>query len=209
MGANGLVIINEEIAGLIDLPWTNKQTEILFNWVEEEHSAVVQMVVPTHSHIDCAGGLAEAHRKGAGSIAFQKTIELMAQAQAPLAMSGFIDKMELEVGDINVELSYIGGGHTIDNIVAWIPDCNVLFAGCLLKGLDFKSIGNTTDADLDSYPGTLATMRQKFGKAMIVVPGHGKSGGLELISHTENMLKKHIEHRDSVARAPSTLPQGQ
>jgi metallo-beta-lactamase class B len=122
----------------------------------------------------------------------------MAQVKAPLVKKSFIDKMDLKVGNINVELSYIGGGHTIDNIVAWISDCKVLFAGCMLKGVDFKSIGNTTDADLDSYPKTLIKMRQRYGEAIIVVPGHGKPGGLELIDHTENMLKKYIEHRGSV-----------
>jgi len=74
----------------------------------------------------------------------------------------------------------------------------ILFAGCLLKGLDFKSIGNTADADLDSYPATLNKMRQKYGEAMVLVPGHGKPGGLELIDHTVNLLKKHIEDRGSV-----------
>ncbi len=197
VGANGLIVINGQIAIMIDLPWTNKQTGILFDWVKEKWHANIQTVVPTHSHDDCAGGLEEAHRRGADSIASNKTIQLMAQANTPRASKGFDDKIDLMVGDRSIELSYIGPGHTVDNIVACIPDSKVLFAGCLLTGLDFKTIGNTADADLDTYPETLNKMRQEYAEAMLVVPGHGKSAGIELIDHTANLLKKHIEHRSS------------
>ncbi len=114
------------------------------------------------------------------SIALNKTIELMAQANAPLAKKSFVDKLNLTVREINVELSYISGGHTRDNIVAWISEYRVLFAGCMLKGPNVKSIGNTSDAELTKYPKTLDTMRQRYGEAVIVVPGHGEPGGLEL-----------------------------
>jgi metallo-beta-lactamase class B len=198
VGTNGLIVINGQSAIMIDLPWTNKQTGILFDWVKETQNVNIQTVVPTHSHADCAGGLKEAHRRGADSIALKKTIQLMAQANRPLPKKSFDDKIDLKVGDRSIELSYIGSGHTVDNIVAWIQDSKVLFAGCLLKGLDAKSIGNTADADLDSYPETLNTIRQKYGGAMVVVPGHGKPGGLEIVDHTANLLKKHIEQRGSV-----------
>lgn len=201
VGANGLIIINGQTAIMIDLPWTNKQTGILFDWVKETQNANIHTVVPTHSHADCGGGLKEAHRRGADSIALKKTIQLMAQANTPRAKKSFDDKIDLKVGDRSIELSYVGSGHTVDNIVAWIQDNKVLFAGCLLKGLDAKSIGNTADADLDSYPETLNKIRQKYGEAMVVVPGHGKPGGLEIVDHTANLLKKHIEHRGSVDAA--------
>lgn len=63
-----------------------------------------------------------------------------------------------------------------------------MFAGCALKGLDYKSIGNTADADLESYPGTFTRVRQVYPNAVIVVPGHGHPGGLELIDHSEQLL---------------------
>jgi hypothetical protein len=50
VGANGLIIINGQTAIMIDLPWTNKQTGILFDWVKETQNANIQTVVPTHSH---------------------------------------------------------------------------------------------------------------------------------------------------------------
>ena len=63
--ANGLVVIDGEEAVLIDLPWTDGQTGVLFDWIAEHHGATVRTVVPTHFHQDCMGGLAEAHRRGA------------------------------------------------------------------------------------------------------------------------------------------------
>ncbi len=197
VGANGLIVIAEHDAVMIDLPWTNKQTGILFDWVKEKHHATIQTVVPTHAHIDCAGGLEEAHKRNADSITLNKTIEFMKKAKAPLAKNSFVDNIDLRVGTIKIKLSYIGGGHTIDNIVAWLPDSKVLFAGCMLKGLRFKSIGNTADADLDDYPKTLAKIKQRFKKSVIVVPGHGKPGSLELVDHTIILLKKYIEQANS------------
>ncbi len=194
VGANGLLIIDEQTAVMIDTPWTDEQTGILFDWVKEKHHADIQSVVPTHFHIDCAGGLKEAHRRGAESIALNKTIQLMDQANTPRARKGFDNTYNL-VENSGIELSFIGAGHTIDNIVVWVPDHKVLFAGCLLKGLNFKSIGNTADADLDSYPKTLNRMKLKYSEAVVVVPGHGETGGLEIIDHTANMLQKHIDYQ--------------
>ena len=83
-----------------------------------------------------------------------------------------------------MELAFPGGGHTVDNIVAWIPAKKILFAGCLVKALNAKNIGNTEDADLVAYPITLKKVKEKYPDAKIVVPGHGRPGELDLIDHT-------------------------
>ena len=184
IGANGLIVINGQTAIMIDLPWTNKQTGILFDWAKEKQHANIQIVVPTHSHTDCAGGLAEAHSRGADSWAFIETIEKLEKEKRTVPQNGFAKTKKLECGDIAVELSYLGGGHTTDNIVAWIPSQKVLFGGCLVKSLDAKNLGNTKEADLDNYPKTLKTILQKYSDAKVIVPGHGKPGNLQLIKHT-------------------------
>ena len=92
--------------------------------------------------------------------------------------------MSLSCGDNRVELSFLGGGHTIDNIVAWIPAMKILFGGCLVKSLNARNLGNTKEADLMSYPATLKKVREKYSEAKIVIPGHGQPGGIELIDHT-------------------------
>ena len=182
--ANGLIIIDGEHAMMIDLPWTDAQAGILFDWVAHEHKATIQKVVPTHFHIDCAGGLAEAHRRGADSFALEKTAELLKKTNKPVPGNWFTERMSLSCGNIRVELAFLGGGHTVDNIVAYIPARKILFAGCLVKSLNAKDIGNTEDADLINYPITLKKVKESYSGAKIVVPGHGRPGGLDLIDHT-------------------------
>ena len=182
--ANGIIVISGNDSVMIDLPWTNEQTEILFDWVEKEHKAAVKIAVPTHSHTDCAGGLAAAHKRCADSWAFIETIEKLKKEKGTVPKNSFAGTKTLMCEDIIVELAYLGGGHTTDNIVAWIPSQKVLFCGCLVKSFDEKNLGNTKEADLDNYPKTLKTVLQKYPDAKIVVPGHGKPGNLQLIKHT-------------------------
>ena len=116
--ANGLIIIDGKDAMMIDLPWTDEQTCILFDWVAREHKATIQKVVPTHFHIDCAGGLAEAHKRGADSFALEKTAELLKKSDKTVPRNWFTGRMSMSCGDTRVDLSFLGGGHTVDNIVA-------------------------------------------------------------------------------------------
>ena len=182
--ANGLIVIDGKHAMMIDLPWTDEQSGVLFGWLAKEHDAVVEKVAPTHSHIDCAGGLAEAHRRGADSFALEKTAEILKKTNKPAPMNWFTERMSLICGDTNVELAYLGGGHTVDNIVAWIPARKILFGGCLVKSQNARNLGNTDEADLINYPATLKKVREKYSEAKIVIPGHGRPGGIELIDHT-------------------------
>ncbi|MBN2314957.1 MAG: subclass B1 metallo-beta-lactamase [Sedimentisphaerales bacterium] len=182
--ANGLIVIDGQYAVMIDLPWTDAQAGVLFDWVAREQKAAIRKVVPTHFHIDCAGGLAEAHRRGAESFALKKTVELLKKENKPVPQNWFTEKMSLSCGQLCVELAFLGGGHTVDNIVAWIPSKKILFAGCLVKSLNAKNIGNIEDADLDAYPTTLRKVKETFSNAKIVIPGHGRPGGLDLIDHT-------------------------
>ena len=187
--ANGLIIIDGKYAVMIDLPWTDAQAGVLFEWVTREHKATIRKVVPTHFHIDCAGGLAEAHRRGAESFALKKTVELLKKDNKPIPKNWFTERMGLSCGETRVGLAFLGGGHTVDNVVAWIPARKILFAGCLVKSFNAKTIGNIEDADLDAYPITLRKVKETYPDAKIVVPGHGRPGGLDLVDHTIKLCK--------------------
>ena len=63
--------------------------------------------------------------------------------------------MQLWAGDEQVLVRFHGGGHTVDNTVAWIPSEQALFAGCMLKGLEYNHPGNLADADLEACVLTL------------------------------------------------------
>ena len=54
----------------------------------------------------------------------------------------------------------------------------------MIKALNAGNLGDTDEADLMSYPATLKKVREKYSGAKIVIPGHGRSGGIELVDHT-------------------------
>jgi glyoxylase-like metal-dependent hydrolase (beta-lactamase superfamily II) len=58
----------------------------------------------------------------------------------------FADAMTLDLGDRRVELRYLGRGHTGGDIVVWLPDERILFAGDLVEAQAAPYMG-------DSYPG--------------------------------------------------------
>jgi glyoxylase-like metal-dependent hydrolase (beta-lactamase superfamily II) len=78
------------------------------------------------------------------------------------------DSETLELGDRQVELRYLGRGHTDNDIVVRVPDASVLFAGDLLENAPAPGFG-------DSYPVAWGDT----GVALLdlvdgtVVPGHG------------------------------------
>ena len=182
--ANGLVVIDEGEALLIDLPWTDELTAVLCEWIASSKGATVRTVLPTHFHEDCMGGLGEAHRRGAESHALDKTVEIARQRGLPIPQKTYTGQFAVRCGDTEVRLRYFGAGHTTDNVVAWLPRKRVLFGGCLVKSLNSRSLGNTKDGDLEAYPETLRKVRAAYPQARVVVPGHGRWGGTELIDHT-------------------------
>lgn len=182
--ANGLIVIDGPDAMMIDTPWTDEQTGMLFDWIVKEHKAAIKKVIPTHSHIDCTGGLAEAHRRKADSFAFDKTVEILKSTNKPVPKNWFTDRLCLSCGDTSVEFAFLGAGHTVDNIVAWIPKEKILFGGDIIRAQNARNLGNTAEADLDSWPKSLKKIKQAYPHAEIVVPGHGGHGGQSLIDHT-------------------------
>ncbi|MDJ0765224.1 MAG: subclass B1 metallo-beta-lactamase [Myxococcota bacterium] len=190
VSGNGLLIVAGDEACLIDLPWTDGQTGALFEWVAQAYGVAIKAVVPTHSHVDCAGGIAEAHRRGATSYALDKTIALMHRDGSEQPNVSFEDQRTIRCGERDVMLTYPGAGHTVDNIVAWVPDDKVLFGGCLVKSLEATGPGNMADANLEHWPTALQRVKDTFHEAETVVPGHGPPGGLELIDHTLKILSK-------------------
>ncbi len=188
--ANGLVVIDGKEAMLINLPWTNELTATLCDGIAANLGATVKTVVPTHFHEDCMGGLAEAHRRGAASQALDKTIEIARQKRLPVPQIPYRDRTTVRCGTTSIILTYLGAGHTRDNVVAWLPGQRVLFAGCLVKSLDSTSLGNTKDGDLTAYPTTLHSLQAACPQAKIVVPGHGAWGGPELIEHTWRLCQE-------------------
>jgi len=62
----------------------------------------------------------------------------------------FDDSMSLDLGDRRLELRYLGRGHTLGDIVVWLPEERILFAGDLVEAQAAPYMG-------DAYPGEWST----------------------------------------------------
>ena len=187
---NGVVVISDGEAAIIDLPANDADTNELLNWIDSQGAKTVY-VVPQHFHSDSSGGLTAARQYGAKAVMLDKTRELLPDNQHASDIV-FQKTRQLQVGQQTIELAHLGGGHTVDSVVAWLPRQEILVGGCLIKSAHNKTPGYLGDADLDNYVPTLKAIKSAYTDASIVTPGHGKEGGLELIDHTVTLLETHF-----------------
>lgn len=186
--ANGLLVVGEGLSSVIDTPWTDDQSARLMEWAERTLQAPVGLVIVTHAHEDCLGGLGEFHRRGVQSYGLDRTIALAQERRLEVPETGFTDRLETDAGGLRLELLYPGPGHSADNIVVWLPEAQVLFGGCLVKSASSQNMGNTQEADLQAWKTSIEKVIGAFPEAKMVVPGHGSSGGMELLNHTVELI---------------------
>jgi arylsulfatase A-like enzyme len=186
--ANGLVVVSGGEAAFVDTPWTDDQTRTLAAWVEERLGARLTTVIPTHSHVDCMGGLAAAHALGARSYAFRKTVAFARRDGLPVPQEAFDGELDIPLGSRVLEVRFMGPGHTLDVVTVWIPDVRLLFGGDLVRSASASSLGFTREADLEGWPASIEALRREYGEAALIVPGHGRPGGTELFTHTLELL---------------------
>ncbi len=190
VSANGLLLIDRGEAFLIDSPWDNLQTEVLVRFIADSLRAVVAGFIPTHWHEDCMGGLGYLQKQGIPSYANRMTLDLAREKGLPVPQQGFRDSLALNLHGLAIDGYYLGGGHSTDNVVVWIPSEKILFGGCLVKESAASGLGNTADGDVQAWPGTIQKVIDKFPSAGIVIPGHGQVGGRELLLHTLSLVSK-------------------
>ena len=191
---NGLIFKDKSDAFLFDTPATDSMTKELVDWMTGRMHLKVAGFVPNHWHQDCMGGLKYLQSLKIPSYACQKTIEIAGSMGLPVPEHGFRDSLQLSLGDKIIDCYYFGAAHSMDNIVVWIPSEKILFAGCMVKSMDSKSLGNTSDGDLKAYPATIELLLQRFPSADTVIPGHGDFGGTELIRHTRDLILQQKSH---------------
>lgn len=178
---NGLLYFNDNECIVVDTPTTDSVSIELINWIKENKKVKIIGVVSTHWHDDCTGGLRAFHNENIPSFSLEFTRDTLIIQNLPAPQNVFTDSMKIKVGNKFAELYYPGPGHVKDNIVVWFNDEKVLFGGCLVKEFKSNSIGYIGDADLNNWDKTLAKVKAIYPEAKVVIPGHGDTGGLELI----------------------------
>ncbi|KAF5044955.1 Metallo-beta-lactamase type 2 [anaerobic digester metagenome] len=194
--SNGLVLIHDSKALMIDTPTDEEKTEALYNYIQDSLHAKVIMFIPTHWHNDCIGGLSFLHRKGVHSIANELTINECIKRDLPVPQSPFLDSAHITFKGIQLVGYYPGPGHSLDNIVVYFPYQKILFGGCLIKSQESSGIGNIVDADVLQWPESLENVKSRFGHARFVIPGHGSMGSVELIGHTISIVNYYLRNKE-------------
>lgn len=96
----------------------------------------------------------------------------------------FEDRVNVYVDGLKLELIFVGPAHTIDDIVIWMPERRVLFAGDLLFN---KCTPFVVEGSVANYFSALETARRLDPE--IIVPGHGEVCGPEVIDEVERYLR--------------------
>ena len=188
--SNGLVVEEEDGVTLVDGAWGELATLALIERVREETGKPVTKMIVTHHHADRTMGVDAAEREGVQVFTHPDTAGLAAKAGFPVPNTSVAALKEprsrTRVG--KVELAFPGHGHAPDNIVAYLPEEKILYAGCYVRGAGVTSLGNTEDADLQAWRDSMGWVKGTYREAETVVPGHGKGADLLLIDATARLI---------------------
>lgn len=180
---NGMIVKDGNETVIFDTPIDDKSSGELIGWIKNKLHATINAVIPTHFHEDCLGGLKEFNKNNIPSYASNKTIELAKKNGYSTPEHGFDTTLILSVGKQKVYAKFFGEGHTKDNVVGYFPKENAMFGGCLIKEMDATK-GYLGDANTEAWSTTVQKVKKAYPKAKIVIPGHGETGGRELLDYT-------------------------
>ena len=184
---NGLVYVVGDEALVVDTPPDEKLSERLVKQVAEELGARVTGVVIGHTHADSMGGLGYFQKANITSYSSRECQRLTREKGLPVPQTGFEEELELTVGGKKVRCAYLGPGHSPDNAVTYLVEPKVLFGGCLIKALG-AGRGYLGEASPAAWSSTVERVRQTFPDTEIVIPGHDKVGGQDLLQFTIDMF---------------------
>ncbi|MFD2785791.1 subclass B1 metallo-beta-lactamase [Hymenobacter rubripertinctus] len=205
VASNGLLVRTSQGILLVDTAWDPDQTRQLLQWVADSLHERVRLAIITQAATARPGGLAVLRSQHIRVYSSPATAARWHQ-QYPqqLAPTAALKPCTLiRAGRTRLELFFPGPGQTPDNVVAWLPRHRILFGGALVRPQAATGLGPGPEANLKQWPGSLRAMQRRYAKARVVVPAHGLSGDLRLLTHTQDLLRKEAR------RQPQTALSGQ
>lgn len=185
---NGLIYINNGEAIIISTPDSLIETENLINWAKNVKKVKIVAYIIDRWHPDAMGGISVVHKHNILTYANEMTIKIAKEKGLATPKVGFNNKKFIKVGNNKIVCHYFGQAHTKDGIVVWIPQDKILFGGNGVR--NYKGwVGNIADANLKQWSNTTKNIKKEYRNVKIVVPGHGKYGGLELLDYTINLYE--------------------
>jgi glyoxylase-like metal-dependent hydrolase (beta-lactamase superfamily II) len=201
----------------VDTPYTDSGTEQVWKWIKSDIGSEKIIEINTGFHNDNLGGNGFLYTKSIDVYGSSLTVQLLkdcsektkaqildwlkkpkfekyyiAHSQAeympPNNVFDIAPDEVLNLLDGLIEIYYPGPSHSKDNLMVYFPDKKLLFGGCPVKSVLSKGLGFTGDADMLEWPKSLKRILSRYKDAVIVVPGHGEVGGLDLIKHTLSLF---------------------
>lgn len=202
---NGLVYVNGNESIIVSTPESDLETQNLIDYVRKELNTKIVAYIIDRWHTDAMEGLDVVQKNGIPTYAYEKTRRIAKIKGLPVPDKGFDPKVELKVGKGKVIAHFLGEAHTNDGIVVWVPDEKVLFGGNGIRNYN-GWVGNIGNANLGAWSETAMHIKKEYGTAKVVVPGHGKYGGVELIDYTIQLYDTTCRHwvlnQDEVVKLP-------
>lgn len=188
VACNGMIVVENDKAIIFDTPAVEVSSKELIDHLISKGISIIG-IVPTHFHEDCVGGLSEFKNAEIPIYISNRTKAVLVRDDAYVGYEflTFDNNLTLNIDESPVEIEYFGAGHTVDIVIAYYEKDESIFGGCLVKELN-ASKGNLADADTNDWSSTVRKLKTKYPNARVVIPGHGKSGGLDLIDYTIDLF---------------------
>jgi glyoxylase-like metal-dependent hydrolase (beta-lactamase superfamily II) len=184
--SNGLLVLHNKDAYIVDTPWSATDTDKLVQWAKKRGNTV-KASISTHFHEDRTAGIALLNSRSIPTYASEQTNALLRKAGRAEARNTFKGPSFWLVPDV-LEVFYPGPGHSPDNVVVWLPRQKILSGGCLVRAKETNTLGNTGDAVISAWSGSVEKLESRYSNARLVVPGHGKVGDVLLLKHTRELV---------------------
>jgi glyoxylase-like metal-dependent hydrolase (beta-lactamase superfamily II) len=196
---NIVAIVDHDEALVIDTRSTYAQAREILDDLRAIGAPVVGAIVNTHGHFDHAFGNRVfrpapiwGHERAARMIELTGEAQRAGAAAAVPAIATDLAEVELDppeytfnqraticLGDREVELTYLGRGHTDNDVVVRVPDADVLCAGDLLENGAAPYFADGFPMD---WPATAEALLALVGERTVVVPGHGDHAGRAFVA---------------------------
>jgi glyoxylase-like metal-dependent hydrolase (beta-lactamase superfamily II) len=186
---NSGVIVGDDAVIVVDAQATPAMARLVIDRVRQVTDKPIKYVVLTHYHAvrvlgasayeaqevlaseTCRAMIAERGKEDWDS-EFARFPRLFRAAEGIPGLTWptltFRERMTLYLGARRIELRHIGRAHTAGDIIAYVPDANVVFSGDIVE---YKSACYCGDAHFGDWPDTLTRLERLGADAL--VPGRG------------------------------------
>jgi cyclase len=192
-------IVGSDGVTAIDTCFTERRSRAFRDAIRSVSGLPVRALVNTHHHGDHTHGnfvfrpeamiighelcRKEVLETGLGTKALFPSVDWGEIEVTPPSVT-FDRWMTLYVGELRLELIYVGPAHTTNDVVVWLPERRVLFTGDIIFN------GGTPFALMGSISGWLEALeRIRSLGAERIVPGHGPVCTAEVIDDVAEYLR--------------------